>query len=316
MPNPTTMGVRSDVLCLRADLREYGSDAELLRTSVSKPLFDIAFDYAVVAAATLSCAWISLWLCPLAVLLIGNRQRSLGNILHDGSHGNLHRWRELNDVIVRVLLAPLLFVSLTKYRSDHARHHARLGEPGGDPDLLQPPERAPHGWLGHYGSNVFKLSSWWGSTAGHLGQRGASSGSRLTILAWWVAMASIVGVMGGLAVLVAFLVLWLLARATTFHLITTFREMCDHFGLQPGGVCSFTRDVVVTSHAWSWFLHPRNNGLHLTHHLLPSVPYYRLPAAQRVLRSLPTYQMHATIRSSYFFGNASVVACWRRARLS
>jgi fatty acid desaturase len=67
-----------------------------------RSLGDIACDIGVVGLAVWA-AKISLWLTPLAVLLIGNRQRSLGNILHDGSHGSLHPSRGVNDLILRVL---------------------------------------------------------------------------------------------------------------------------------------------------------------------------------------------------------------------
>ena len=53
------------------------------------------------------------------------------------------------------------------------------------------------------------------------------------------------------------LALWLAARATAFHVITTFREMCDHHGLSPGGVFCFTRDI-KSAGLWSVLFHPRN----------------------------------------------------------
>lgn len=306
----TTATVRNDLMTIRSELKRYGEPyAHLLRLVVARSLLDIAFDLAVIVLATLACALISPWLCPLAVLLIGNRQRSLGNILHDGSHGNLHRLREMNDLVVRVLLAPLLFVGLTKYRDDHFRHHAQLGDPTGDPDVLQPHRGAERGWLSHYMVNVLNKRTWWSSLAAHLWQRGTSWSTRLTIVAWWIALAAAIGMAGGAHVLGMFMLLWLLARATSFHLITTFREMCDHFGLQPGGVCSFTRDIVTTG-PWSWLLHPRNNGLHLTHHLLPAVPYYRLREAQDILSRLPMYRSHDLTRSNYVFGRSAVVAGW------
>lgn len=305
----TTAAVLNDLKTIHLELRHCDEPyAHLLRVAVPRSLLDIAFDLAVIALATLACAWVSPWLSPVAVLLIGNRQRSLGNILHDGSHGNLHRHREVNDLIVRVLLAPLLFVGLTKYRDDHFRHHAQLGDPAGDPDLLQH-RGAQRGWLGHYVVNVLNPRAWWSSLSAHLGQRDTAWFTRLTIVAWWIALASALGTAGGAHLLGLFMLLWLLARATSFHLITTFREMCDHFGLQPGGVCSFTRDIVTTG-PWSWLLHPRNNGLHLTHHLMPGVPYYRLRQAQNVLSRLPMYRGLALTRSSYVFGRGAVVAGW------
>ncbi|HWH80817.1 MAG TPA: fatty acid desaturase [Burkholderiaceae bacterium] len=308
----STATVLDDLAAIRTELRDSGEpSAQLLRLDPALPLLDIASDWAVIALAALACTLISPWLFPLAVLLVGNRQRSLGNILHDGSHWNLHRQREVNDTIARVLIAPLLFVDLDQYRGDHFRHHAQLGDPAGDPDLLAPRCGAGQGWLNHYAAHVLDKRRWWDSVASHLGQRGTSWSSRLTIVAWWIALAAAIDAAGGVALLCMFMLLWLLARATAFHLITTFREMCDHFGMKPGGVCSFTRDI-VTEGPWAWLLHPRNNGLHLTHHLLPTVPYYRLRQAQRLLSRLPTYRSHSPTRASYVFGRSAVVAGWAR----
>lgn len=305
--------VDNELMAIRMELRHCGEPyAQLLQPSVARSLLDIAFDWAVIALAALACTLISPWLCPLAVVLIGNRQRSLGNILHDGSHYNLHRRREINNLIVRVLLAPLLFVGLDKYRSDHFQHHARLGDPACDPDLLTPRRGPGQAWLGHYADHVLDKRIWWASFAAHLGQRSVSWSTRLTIVAWWLALVTAIGVAGGAQLLGMFMLLWLLARATSFHLITTFREMCDHFGLQTRGTRSFTRDI-LTAGPCAWLLHPRNNGLHLTHHLLPAVPYHRLRHAQRLLSRLPTYRSHAAIRSNYIFGRDAVVAGWTHA---
>ena len=89
------------------------------------------------------------------------------------------------------------------------------------------------------------------------------------------------------------------------------REMCDHFGLRPGGILSFTRDMAVRGPA-RWLIHPRNNGYHLTHHLLPAVPYYHLPRAHALFRRLPAYRAHGTVCDAYFGGPAAVVRAWER----
>ncbi|MBL8362437.1 MAG: fatty acid desaturase, partial [Rubrivivax sp.] len=89
------------------------------------------------------------------------------------------------------------------------------------------------------------------------------------------------------------------------------REMCDHFGLRPGGILSFTRDMAVRGPA-RWLIHPRNNGYHLTHHLLPAVPYYHLPRAHALFRRLPAYRAHGTVCDAYFAGPAAVVRAWER----
>ena len=106
-----------------------------------------------------------------------------------------------------------------------------------------------------------------------------------------------------------FVALWLVARATLFHLITTYREMCDHFGLRPGGIFSFTRDMACHS-LWRYVIHPRNNGYHLTHHLLPAVPYYRLPQAHRLFRQMPVYRARGQVCDAYFAGTGAVTHGW------
>jgi fatty acid desaturase len=106
--------------------------------------------------------------------------------------------------------------------------------------------------------------------------------------------------------------MWLLARATSFHLITTLREMCDHHGLQPGGVFTFTRDV-VGHRLLRAVIHPRHNGYHLTHHLLPAVPYYRLPQAHALLRDLPIVRSRGHVCDAYLVGAGAVVRAWERS---
>jgi fatty acid desaturase len=101
----------------------------------------------------------------------------------------------------------------------------------------------------------------------------------------------------------------MLARATAFHAITTFREMCDHYGLAEGGVISFSRDILKNS-AWYSLVHPHNNGYHLTHHLLPAVPYYKLPQAQGLFATMPTYQEQCHVCDSYVFGRTPAVLRW------
>ena len=91
--------ISHDLAAFRAELRHSSVPyRHLLRPHMLRSLGDIACDIGVVGLAVWA-AKISLWLTPLAVLLIGNRQRSLGNILHDGSHGSLHPSRGVKDAL-------------------------------------------------------------------------------------------------------------------------------------------------------------------------------------------------------------------------
>jgi fatty acid desaturase len=308
----TRAQVRRDLTVFHTELQQSGVQCHtLLQPSALRVLADVAFDVAAIALVTAACLAFGFWLVPLAVLLIGNRQRSLGNILHDGSHGALHRCRAVNDAMLRLLLAPGLFVCATRYRAEHFRHHAQLGDPVGDPDYIAPLEEAST-WSTRLARLAFDARTWWGSLAGDLGRRDVAATAKVAIAAWWAALASGVACLAGIEATLAFVTLWLLARASAFHLITCYREICDHHGLVPGGICSYTRDIVANGPR-TWLVHPRNNGLHLTHHLLPAVPYHRLRAAQELFCTLKHYRTHALVHTDYRFacsapGGASTLA--------
>ena len=307
----TTSNVLSDMAELRSELRRQGDPhCELFRLNPWRAVLDIAYDWISILSAVAVVVWGSELFAPLAVVVIANRQRALGNILHDAGHRNLWRDRRRNDLVARLFIAPLLFASLSRYRETHFKHHMALGDAGCDPDFLTASRKAPASWISSYLDQVFSPSAWLSAVGGHLFLRQVRAASHLYIVGWWVGALALMWAIAGASFTTVFLVLWLLARATVFHLITTFREMCDHFGLQPGGVFTFTRDMACHGF-WRRVIHPRNNGYHLTHHLLPAVPYYRLPEAHRLLKRQQVFQEGATVCSSYFSGVDPVTQAWR-----
>ena len=76
--------------------------------------------------------------------------------------------------------------------------------------------------------------------------------------------------------------------------------------MSPGGIFSFTRDIATAS-SLRWLIHPYNNGYHLTHHLLPAVPYYNLARAHARCLDTPSFCKHALICDSYFGNERSVI---------
>lgn len=277
--------------------------------NVFRVMVDIVFDWLSIVSAMLFLYRFGWWLSPVVIAWVGNRQRALGNLLHDAGHRNLTRTRELNDAIACILLAPPLFNSLALYREQHARHHAWLGDQRADPDYISVRLKTGQTWWTPYRMVLLSRDQWRGSILGHLHTSRISGRQRLGILGWWVVALTTTSIWLGIHPAVDFFCVWLIARATVFHAITTFREMCDHFGRHPGGIFDFTRDV-VTSGAWRWVIHPRNNGYHLTHHLLPSVPYHRLGKAHQMLSEHSVYARGARICDAYFHGPNAVVGEW------
>jgi fatty acid desaturase len=272
-------------------------------------VFDIVFDCTSVALAMLMLHRIGWCVAPAVVVWIGNRQRALGNLLHDAAHRNLARSTFINDNLARLCIAPALLSSLALYRELHARHHAWLGDPRFDPDYIAVKAEPGDSWYKLFLKVLLMLPAWLGSTFGHLHLSQLTWLQRGGIIGWWVAVLGAVALAWGVHAAEHFFGVWMLARATVFHMITTFRELCDHFGRQPGGIFNYTRDV--SSHnLWRWVIHPRNNGYHLTHHLMPSIPYHRLAHAQRCLQKLPAFARSARVCRAYFHGPEAVVREW------
>jgi fatty acid desaturase len=306
-----TSEVLADMADLRSQLREQGSPySELFKLRPARVLLDIAFDWTLMVGAVAAVVWLDVMLAPLSVLVLANRQRALGNILHDAGHRNIFRDKDRNDFVARGLVAPLLFASLSRYRETHFQHHLELGRTQGDPDLIPGQDHLPSSWMVSYIKCLLSWTNWLGSLGGHLFDQKVSLRSKAFIMGWWASLVGVLALLGGGDFALAFVSLWLISRATLCHCITTFREMCDHFGLLPGGVFGFTRDMVCHG-PWRWIIHPRNNGYHLTHHLLPAVPYYRLPEAHTLLCQLPLFEDRSHICRAYFTTQTAVTTEWQ-----
>jgi fatty acid desaturase len=245
------------------------------------------------------------WAVPGALFVIGNRQRALGNVLHDLAHRNVSRRVQSNDFIARTLVAPLLYADFEQYRKTHLAHHMHLGDPQLDPDYMESAGSNRNCWRETFHANLINPSLWRSTLAGDFAKPLAND-KLLYILLWWVGLLACIAFISSWQAAGIFLALWLSARATVFFLITLFREMCDHFGRTSGGVFQFSRDITAGG-ILRYIIHPHNNGYHLTHHLLPTVPYYHLPVTHKALLKLPEFQQQACICTSYLFGKKSVV---------
>ncbi|MDR8398418.1 fatty acid desaturase [Paraburkholderia sp. USG1] len=305
------LSVKADQQTIRMALRARGADhACVTSPDVCHVLRDIALDWLSIVAAVFALYRFGWWLWPIVIFWVGNRQRALGNLLHDAGHRTLARSHRVNDVIGRLFLGPPLFASLAIYRDLHARHHAWLGDPLADPDYT-PSVPGDRSWTEAYLEVLLSRRTLLGSLFGHLHISGISSLQRLGIVAWWISVMGAASIWISLHAVLAFIFVWLSARATTFHAITTFREMCDHVGLRPDGIFSFTREMTAPG-IWQNIIHPHNNGYHLTHHLMPSIPYHRLPEAHHILKELPIFATRARVCNAYFRGQGAVVRAWAR----
>lgn len=308
MNRNNTSSIYDDRMSIKHAMLTLGRARPLPDAQTWRAALDITFDWATVLISVYVVYRTGVAITPIALLVIGNRQRALGNLLHEAGHGNLSPCRHINDHLAHLLLAAPLLNSLTVYRNLHARHHAWLGDPQRDPDLLPSIAHEGDEWHHVYMRYLVGFPILRGSLAGHLIGGKLTRCQRLWILAWWVAVMFCLAE-ANLRFAALFVSLWLGARITVFHAITTFREMTDHYGLKPGGIFSFTREI--PGHGLlSALVHPHHNGYHLTHHLFPMVPYHQLPKLHRHLMELAEFRSRASICRTYLDRSSSGILSW------
>lgn len=298
--------VIADQTAMHSAIRE---NFGVLPANTWRSVSDIMLDWMIIGFAVWATCRTGGWTLPLAAIVIGNRQRALGNLLHEASHQNLSPHHSVNDTIGRLLLAAPLFNSLVLYRRLHARHHSWLGDPAHDPDFIVCAVRDGDRWFHVYARVLLTRSTWVGSLLGHLAAKRLTLRQWLAIVLWWSACESLIVILLGTHTACLFFVLWMIARGTVFHAITTFREMTDHHGLNRGGIFPHTREI-PTHGILSILLHPHHNGYHLTHHLFPHIPYHQLPRVHALLTRNSMFRQRAVICRSYLNGEHAGINGW------
>jgi fatty acid desaturase len=302
----TSTSVSADETAMHWTLRE---SLSILTASTWRSAIDITFDWAVIAIATWTAYRVGNWATLPAIVVIGNRQRALGNLLHESSHQNLSPHSRINDMMAQLLLAAPLFVNLTLYRRQHARHHAWLGQPSHDPDFIACKANKNDRWFDAYFRILLSYPVWIGSLLGHLFGKRLSHRQWIAVVLWWGVCETLVAILLGTYMACLFFMLWMIARGTVFHAITTFREMTDHYGLSPTDMFQYTREIPTHGFA-SILLHPHYNGYHLTHHLFPHIPYYHLPRAHALLTRNPMFSRRAIICRTYLGAKPAGISGW------
>lgn len=298
---------RAEELDLKTDVARVGISrrlALLKRPAIVRSLTAVLGDWVLILSASavaVNCPW---WMIPISLLVIGNRQQALNNLLHESSHKNLAATAFWNDLIGQWLCALPLFTSLDRYRRDHMAHHRHLGDLTKDPDYLKIAFE-PHGWtrlwLGQMFDRRHIVDFLFGSLLKLNGRERAATAL------WWCCALAAVSLAVAPSQAAAFVILWMTARMTVFYPVATFREMTDHYGLDLTSWLRQSRNV-AGSRVLAVLIHPHADGYHLTHHLFPNIPYHSTFRAHRLLMRAPAYaELHHC--DGYVRGKHSLLAC-------
>ncbi len=243
-----------------------------------------------------SMAMVARWPNPLtivvALFVIGGRQLGMSILMHEAAHRTLFRNRTVNDWVGNWLAAYPVWSDTVPYRNYHLKHHAKnwtRDDP--DLDLASPFPITRDSLRRKIWRDLSGQTGWKRMKATLRRDLGMSAGkSRRQEQSAWSALRGVVLSNVALLVLLAafghpeLYLLWIGAWMTTYSLVMRIRAIAEH--AMPGDPADPFRNARTTLAAW-WerlVLAPNYVNYHLEHHLLMTVPHYKLPRFHRMLR--------------------------------
>ena len=226
------------------------------------------------------------WL-PLAVVqgfTVFNFTVLLHEVVH---HAVFQRRRPALERLLGILYAVPSGISASQFTRWHLDHHAELGSDEDDPKRhhLSPKTNARWYKLLYCTPALFPIYF-------RAARREAATyepGFRTTIARErWLAIGAHLAVLGGLAWLAglgAAVRAYVVPVFFVFPVAFTLNRLGQHYDIDPDDPAKWT--TLVRGH-WFWNLAFLNSNFHLEHHYFPGVPFYHLPALQRLLT--PFYQ--------------------------
>ncbi|MFO0690711.1 MAG: fatty acid desaturase family protein [Myxococcota bacterium] len=219
----------------------------------------------------------------VALCVIGGRQLGCAIVMHEAAHRTLFSSRAWNDRLGNWLGAHPVLAAVEPYRRVHLLHHAHTGT-AADPDLALttpfPITRA---------SLVRKLVRDLTGQTGFQQIRAQIAGSlkRPGGLRQLVPFAVANGAIAAVPIAFgrpALALLWPIALLTTYRVALRIRSIAEHAMAGPAeDPLRNTRTTLVGP--WErLLLAPAFVNYHLEHHLLMTVPHYRLPRLHALLR--------------------------------
>jgi fatty acid desaturase len=267
--------------------------AALGRKSNLRAFWTLGTSWGLIALTLAAAArWPNPFTIVVALVILGGRQLGLTVMMHDAAHRSLFRSPALNLWIGRWLCAAPTFAHLDSYFAKHQIHHTSAGSHE-DPDLEN---------YRHYA--VTKASfrrKVLRDLTGRTGVRNLRAQWRALGREWaWRPLVANVLLLAVLALAghAWLYLLWAGAWLSTYMLFSRLRQAAEH-AVVPDLFHPDPRMHTRTTYARWWerlTIAPNHVNYHLEHHLLPTVPPYRLA------------RMHRTLLERGYYSNADIAA--------
>jgi fatty acid desaturase len=287
-----------------ADMLSRDEIRGLTRSSNAAGALAIAWSWlGVVASFAALAAWPHPLVFAAVVVILGGRQLALVILMHEAAHGTLFRARCGNEHLTDWLCARPMWGDTARYRRHHLKHHGHTGTER-DPDLglalARPMTRrslarkiardllGPTGVRRVIGLAMIDAELLVFDVGGSIRRapRGpfAHHARALARHVWRPALANAV-MLGALwlAGCPWVFVAWVVAYLSPFSLFLRVRSLAEHACMDRGPDPLRNTRTTTAGVLARITVAPLHVNYHLEHHLLPTVPWFRLPALGRLL---------------------------------
>lgn len=240
------------------------------------------------------------------VFIIAVQQHHLTTFVHEGAHNNIIAGnKKLNDFVSDILYAGPILVSTPSYRARHSNHHKHLGVAHVDDEindrhlisqkflfknilLCLSGVRAVSSFLGHAKTTSDDKADTQEKLQSILRHYAPIALTNLFLLVWCWAFGNIF----------TYLFLWLAPLGTITMLLVMFRVIAEHqtveYSLRDEEDFDHNIEEPITRTIdppfWQkWIFGPLNFCYHHEHHLLPAIPYSKLPKLHSLLKERGYY---------------------------
>ncbi|MEM9543679.1 MAG: guanitoxin biosynthesis L-arginine gamma (S) hydroxylase [Cyanobacteria bacterium P01_E01_bin.42] len=247
-------------------------------------------DYSLIALSAIATCYLSWYLYPLAILVIGSRQRALATLLHEASHKTLAKNKYLNFTLGTFFSGYLILQNMGSYRESHVRfHHGHFGDPNLDPDYqfalqqnLYDKTQTPVRFVIQ---NIIlpcflvKVPNYLYSLVQSRLLDKRNRKELVGAIAYLGILTAIFTSLGWGQYLILF---WVVPYLTTFQIIGWFIELGEHYPLMNNKINLY----MTRNRHGHWleklFTGMHNESYHLVHHLNPKIPFWNVAKVHNV----------------------------------
>lgn len=240
---------------------------------------------------------INFYFYPVTTLLIASRQGALSNLAHEAAHNRLTKSKKLNYFLGTYLSGYLILQEFYAYSHTHIKnHHLKFGKPGADPDYTHHIDAGLYNTKNHsffikeYIIKPFLLGNMYQYIKHIISSRGPKyfyNKKHSIVMALYLLVLCLFFLY--FKIFHYFFIFWIVPLFTVFPIIGWFIDISEHFPLMRN-----TTDLYMTRNRFGNFFENiifniHNENYHLVHHLKPSVPFWNLKKAHRILMEDPDY---------------------------